>query len=279
MRCDSHVHIVARADKAAQVPERGYLAGEAPLDALQRNGAAHGIGRFVVVQPSFYGTDNTVTLESVAALGDGGRAVAVIDPNAASPESLDDLHRRGVRGLRINLYSGVGVAPRLSAALAAHADPARAKGWHVELIANLPLILDNEATLATADVPLVLDHYALPGRVRPGDPEGRRLLALLRHPHIWIKLSGPYRTGDDPLAIEPDREWLAAIVEAAPDRSVWGSDWPWAPPHAWVKGPDVPAPYRALSYPAMFGAFVAALPSGVSADTILSDNPAQLYGF
>ena len=82
MRCDSHVHIVGPPDRYPQVPERTYLAGVAPLDELKRRGAPHGITRFVIVQPSFYGFDNSATLDALDALDGNGRGVAVIDPNA-----------------------------------------------------------------------------------------------------------------------------------------------------------------------------------------------------
>ena len=68
MRCDCHVHIVGSADKYPQVPERAYLAGVASVETLQRLGAARGISRFVVVQPSFYGADNSATLDALDAL-------------------------------------------------------------------------------------------------------------------------------------------------------------------------------------------------------------------
>src|SRR3954449_4026819 len=103
MRCDSHVHIVGPIGKYPQVPDRTYLAGEASVETLQRLGAARGITRFVIVQPSFYGADNAATLDALDQLGGQGRGVAVVDPAAASPDSLAMFQRRGVRGLRINL--------------------------------------------------------------------------------------------------------------------------------------------------------------------------------
>src|SRR6185436_302470 len=107
MRCDSHVHIVGPHERYPQVPARTYLAGVASVAALKQLGASRGIGRFVVVQPSFYGADNSATLDALDELGGNGRGVAVIDPKATSPETLAAFHRRGVRGLRINLYSPI----------------------------------------------------------------------------------------------------------------------------------------------------------------------------
>src|SRR4249920_3075952 len=107
MRCDCHVHIVGPVGRYPQVPERTYLAGPAPVETLKRLAATRGITRFVIVQPSFYGADNSATLDALDELGGQGRGVAVIDPAATSRDTLDAFHRRGVRGLRVNLYSAI----------------------------------------------------------------------------------------------------------------------------------------------------------------------------
>src|SRR3954451_273242 len=105
MRCDSHVHIVGPTQKYPQVPDRTYLAGEATVETLRWLLAARGIPRFVIVQPTFYGADNRSTLDALDTLGPNGRGVAVIYPKATSAEMLAEFHRRGVRALRLNLYS------------------------------------------------------------------------------------------------------------------------------------------------------------------------------
>jgi predicted TIM-barrel fold metal-dependent hydrolase len=281
MRCDSHVHIVGPAQKYPQVPERTYLAGVASVETLQRLGAARGITRFVIVQPSFYGADNSMTLDALDALGPNGRGVAVIDPKTTSAEMLAEFHQRGVRGLRINLYSPI-KAPggdTLEASFAATAAAARTMGWHVQVIVPLMVLLSKLNVLAQAPVPLVIDHYGLYGNERPGGTNGGCLLELVSLPHVWVKLSAPYRHDRGPLNTKPDREWLAALIGAAPDRCVWGSDWPHPPSHEQQKGASLEAPYRALSYEALVDDFVAALPFGNVAERIMRDNAERLYGF
>jgi len=281
MRCDSHVHIVGPADRYRQVPERTYLADVAALNTLKRHGAARGIGRFVIVQPSFYGTDNSATLDALDALGGNGRGVAVIDPAATPAETLAEYHRRGIRGLRINLYSPIRVLgdDSLDAAFAATANIARAMNWHVQVIAPLLVLLGNASLLAQSPVPVVIDHFGLYGDKRPDDDEGQQLLDLLHNPHVWIKLSAPYRLADGPLSTQPDRAWLSAMLSAAPGRCVWGSDWPHPPAHDTHRGAGVAVPYRTLSYAALVDDFIAALPSADLADQIMRDNPARLYEF
>src|SRR5271169_3062926 len=127
MRCDSHVHIIEPIARYPQLATRTYLALPATLDALSRAAAPSGIGRFVIVQPSFYGADNTVLLESLDVLGPRGHGVAVIDPAQTSKATLDGYAARGVCGLRVNLYSpGKASASRLARDFAEIADLAGA---------------------------------------------------------------------------------------------------------------------------------------------------------
>jgi predicted TIM-barrel fold metal-dependent hydrolase len=186
-----------------------------------------------------------------------------------------------VRGLRINLYSPI-KSPggnALDVAFAATAAAARMMGWHVQVIAPLPVLLANMNVLAEAPVPLVIDHYGLYGHERPDGAAGRRLLDLMSLPQVWMKLSAPYRHDRGPLNTKPDREWLAALVAAAPDRCVWGSDWPHTPPHEEQMGSAVLGAYRNLRYETLIDDFMEAVGAAELAERILSDNPARLYGF
>jgi predicted TIM-barrel fold metal-dependent hydrolase len=280
MRCDSHVHIVGPADRYPQSPSRTYLADVATLDDLKRRGATRDVTRFVIVQPSFYGSDNTLLLESLDALRGQGRGVVVIDP-ATPSGALDDYARRGVRGLRLNLYSAASrdharPPEEVFAELAAVAQLMR---WHVEVIAPLPVLARHADLIAQSGVPVVIDHYGVYGDATPDGADARRLLGFLRLPHVWMKLSAPYRVSGDPLATRPDRSWLDAFLAAAPERCVWGSDWPHTPAHEAHKGPDQLVPHRALSYERVVDDFVAALPSGAVLDRVMRDNPARLYEF
>ncbi len=275
--CDSHVHVVADAATHAQALTRSYTAGPAPMRTLQRIAAPLGVSRFVIVQPSFYGTDNTVLLDTLDALAGQGRGVAVLDPAITSAGDMAALDRRGVRGLRINLYSGPGRP--LGEAFAATSALARAQDWHVEVIAPIAMLAEAAAVLARSPVPVVIDHYGLHGEAAPDSLHGRALLDLLRLPHVWIKLSAPYRVVADPLAVRPHAAWLAAILACCAERCVWGSDWPHTPDHALQTGAGDRVAYRPLEYGAVLGGFRSALPDGLAAGRILRDNPARLYGF
>jgi len=285
IRCDSHVHIVGAIERYPQVPTRTYQAGPAPLDELQRRSRERDVARFVLVQPSFYGADNTLLLEGLDALQGNGRGVVVIDNAATSREQLAALAQRGVRGLRLNVYSSAAgrKAGEFDLAFKAMADIALSLCWHVEVIATHTVLIENAATIVGAGFPIVIDHYGLYGTATPQSAEGRRLLELFAQPHVWVKLSGPYRVGSDPMNTRPDRAWLAAILDVAAGRCVWGSDWPHTPPHevpreAPYDGAKI-LPYRALSYGGLVDHFAEAVGSAELVERMLRDNPERLYGF
>src|ERR1700719_2514740 len=188
-RCDSHVHIVGPADIYPQSPTRTYLAQAAPLDELLALAVPRGIERFVIVQPSFYGADNTVLLESLDALGGRGRGVAVVDQDTISKATLATYAARGVCGLRLHLYSPMGKLDRAPVAgtFAATAALAVAQSWHIEVIAPIEVLVQEIEVLTHAAVPVVIDHYGLFGPHEPTSTAGRQLLGLLRYPHVWIK--------------------------------------------------------------------------------------------
>lgn len=280
MRCDCHVHVVEPIGQGAQVPERTYLAAPALLGTLVRLGGARSIDRFVIVQPSFYGDDNSVLLRALADLNGKGRGVAVLRA-AARDLDLVAMHRQGVRGLRVNLYSPAAGRDHqpLSGLFGQMAAIAESMQWHVEIIAPLQVLVENEGEIRRSPVPVVIDHYGLYGNAGPTSSEGQRLLDMIGADHIWMKLSAPYRHGKGPLAVDPDTAWLRALLSAAPDRCVWGSDWPHPPPHDTHTGPDVITAYRQIAYGTLVDRFVDAVGSSSTVEAVFGDNAARLYGF
>jgi len=279
MRCDSHVHIVGPHDRYPQLAERTYLADVATLKQLESVSAARAIRRFVIVQPSFYGTDNSLLLESLDILSGRGRGVAVVDARTTSARTLFGMAAQGVRGLRLNLYSPLGEKTPLADRFAAVAGLARELNWHIEVIAPLRMLIENFGLLESSRVPIVIDHYGVYADIRPDQAAGIALLKLLAMPHVWIKLSAPYRVNTDPLATKPDPSWLTAILAASSDRCVWGSDWPHTPPHERQRDSTIIVPYRKLRYDMLVDHFMAAVGSAELAERILLDNPARLYAF
>jgi predicted TIM-barrel fold metal-dependent hydrolase len=279
--CDCHVHVVGPTDRFPQSPRRSYTAQRAPLDSLRALAEPAGVSRFVIVQASFYGTDNSCLLETLDALGKNGRGVVAVDSRSVTPKLLAQYARRRVCGLRINLYSkGLLIDPdQVGELLTATIDKLPTQGWHIEIIAPISLLLNEARTVADSPAPIVLDHYGLPGEFSPESPEGRNLLALVALPHVWVKLTAPYRTMADSLASAPPASWLAALLRTAPDRCVWGSDWPHTPPEREQTGAHHATPYRKILYRRLIEDFVAAIPDRTLLQRILIDNPERLYGF
>jgi predicted TIM-barrel fold metal-dependent hydrolase len=280
VRVDCHVHLVGDLQSYPQVDDRSYTAAPASLTDLHDASADSGIDTFVIVQPSFYGDDNRLLLEALAHLGPHGRGVVSAD-SATSHDALEALVTAGVRGLRINRYSAVqsGGSATLSEVISATAPLAAPLGVHLEVMAPLAGLTEAADTIAHSSAEIVIDHYGLFGSHSPADSEARMLIGVLAEPHVYVKCSAPYRSSDDPLDCVPDPAWLAAILDVAPDRCLWGSDWPFTPPGDAHRGADQVTAYRDLTYDAMCSAFVDAVGDDALIARILSENPARLYGF
>src|SRR6267378_5623656 len=193
--CDCHIHVVGSTDRFPQAAGRSYTAGPATVESLQAVSEPFGVARFVVVQPSFYGTDNSCLCEALDKLGDFGRGVVGVDTASISSSMLESYGRLGICGLRLNFYSrNVADAHRqLERSLAETLDVLPRHGWHVEIIARAETLTAAADVIAKAEVPIVIDHYGLPENEAPAGLAGRALLDLAALPHVWIKLSAPYR--------------------------------------------------------------------------------------
>ena len=263
--CDCHFHIFGPAARYPYAASRTYTPPDAPVEAYRRVMAALGLERCVIVQPSVYGTDNACTLDAMARLGPGCRGVAVID-ETVDEAALDDMHRAGIRGVRFNiLYTG-GVEVGRVRAVAERIAPL---GWHIQFLLDGRGLAELADDLGVLPVPIVIDHLGhAPAEVGIGHPGNRALLALLGEGRCWVKLSAAYRVSRRAPGYEDAAPLARALIEAAPERVVWGSDWP----HPGVVG-AMPNDGNLLD---LLGQWTndAAL-----RHRILVDNPAALYGF
>ena len=268
MRCDCHVHVVGPVDRYPQLPSRTYLADVATLaDAAPA-------GRDARRHPFRDRAAELLRQRQYAAAGEPrcarrrrARRCRRRSVGAAGDVRRFRAPRRARRAPQSLQHRPAAPMPRpLDETFAALAAVAQRMRWHVEVIAALDILARHAELLAGSPVPVVIDHYGVYGDATPETADARRLLDLLRLPHVWMKLSAPYRVSPDPLATRPDRRWLDAILSCAEERCVWGSDWPHTPPHDEHKGPDVVGPYRALSYERLVDDFVAALGSDALAD-------------
>jgi predicted TIM-barrel fold metal-dependent hydrolase len=224
--CDAHVHVFDPLAFAYQA-ERAYTPGAAPAAALKAVHQHAGIARCVLVQPSVYGTDNRCLLDALKTLGpQRARGVAVVDLAQTSVASLAPLHAAGVRGARVNLkVQGETSLAAARAALRGAERLAEMPGWSLHLHAELALITTLADELNRLPVPVVLDHHA-GARADTDAAQLAPLLALLRQGRCYVKLSAAYRAS----ALGPPhadlQQLTLQLLAAAPDRLLWGSDWP-----------------------------------------------------
>ena len=183
--CDSHVHIVGLTSQFPQAADRSYTAGLANLESLRALAQPIGVSRYVLVQPSFYGTDNNYLLETLYVLEGNGRGVVVVDPAVVTSRQLEEYERRGVRGVRVNFYSKVSplASAGFSSALRRFMEILPRANWHVEIIATLPTLVSAADSIRRLTLPIVIDHYGLPDDTTPESDLGRSLLDLLCLPH------------------------------------------------------------------------------------------------
>ena len=262
--CDTHIHIYddrfPLAPTAIGPPPKG---GVEAYRTLQRR---LGLDRAVVVQPSAYGTDNRCTLDAIAALGrERTRGIAVVDRDVPERE-LEEMSRRGVVGARFLMIPGGAIGWEQLDAIAARVAE---HGWHVQLQLDgrdLPRRIER---IRSWPGRIVIDHVGkFLEPVPPSDPAFRCLLGMVETGRVWVKLSAPYEVSKAGPPLYEDVGALAkALVEAAPDRMLWASNWP----------------HPSAEEPPDEGALLDLLLDWADDEDvrhrIMVENPAALYGF
>lgn len=213
--CDSHMHIVGPQARYPFTPVRSLSPPEGSWADYRRTAQQLGLARSVIVQPSFYGADNRCTLDAVDESEGRARAVVVVGPGISKAE-IASMHARGARGVRVQVISKGGIGFDTIEPLAELIAPF---GWHLQLYLDaedLPPLIER---LRRLPVPLVFDHMA--HVVEAHGIEGRGfalLLDLLASGRAWAKLSNAL--------FPPSKARAQALVEASPERVLWGTDWP-----------------------------------------------------
>jgi len=262
--CDAHIHVLdARfptTDGAAVLPQ----ATAADYALLQNR---IGTTRVVIVQPKAYGTDNTCTLDAIARLGDGARGIAVVHPTVTDAE-LRRLDAGGVRGLRFSVWN-----PRDTVTTVEMIEPLAKRvaelGWHLQLHMSADQFVEHAAMIEKLAAPIVIDHVGrLPPQTGVAHPAFAVIRRLLDRGNVWMKLSGAYlNTVSGPPAYADASAIARAFAQAAPERMVWGSDWPHVTER---QKPDDAV---------LFDLLADWVTGEADRRRVLVDNPATLYGF
>ena len=271
LACDCHAHICGPQATYGYIPERIYTPPDALLPAYRHLLSTLGCSRAVLVQPSFHGTDNRAMLAAMAQAAGAFRGVAVL-PDDASERDIATLHAAGVRGARLNIVdvkTGKGELPLDR--IARLADRIKPFGWHIEFLMHVDEFPALDRLLERLPVDCVFGHL---GYVRADRgvhaPGFQALLRLVRAGRAWVKLTGPYRISTGPLPHDDTHAFAHALVDAAPDRLVWGSDWPHVKTE-WT----IPMPNDAD----LADLLARWVPDADIRRRVLVDNAARLYGF
>jgi len=227
-----------------------------------------GTSRNVVVQPSTYGVNNDCVLDVLAQLGENCRAVCVVNSKVTDAE-LKKLHAAGVRGLRVQFGLGNPVSADEVMPLAKRI---AALGWHIQC--NMPpeQLVQMESLLLSLPVPVIIDHL---GRATAeGQPQYNTVRKLLDSGHGWVKVSGAYLYGGGSAPHYPGASEAAkGYIKAAPERCVWGSDWP---------HPDATKKLNPVAMPddvVLLNLLAEWAPDEKLRHRILVENPEKFYGF
>ena len=278
---DCHTHIHGDPEKFPFFAGRVYTPEPASPEEMAALHKALHIQRVVIVTPSVYGTDNSATLFGIKARGADARGVAVIDEK--TPEAdLDRMSQDGFRGIRINLATGGISDPAVGRArFQAAVDRVKARGWHVQLYTDTPMISAIKDQIAVSPVPAVFDHFGGAAAVRGLDQPGfADLLDLVKSGHAYVKISGAYRLSTQAPDYSDAAPFAIVLIEANPDRIIWGTDWPH--PDSTLRTDIKPIEVRPL-YQIDDGRLLNQLavwaPDAAIRKKILVDNPTRLYGF
>ena len=270
--CDAHVHLVGGPDDFAlwegrvENPAQGPDGGpdfEGWLDLYRAHLAALGFERGVIVHSILYGTDNSITIETVKRLGTGFVGVGLL-PDDATEDAISTFARHNMKAVRLNYVHG-GVlswdgAKAMAPTLADH-------GLHIQMLLHAHLHLaELQNDIKALPVPLVIDHLGWPDlSLGVNDPGFQTLLKLVGDGHVYIKLSALYRLCAAPF--DQAAPFVDALVRANPQRCLGGSDWP----HLMLNGAQMPHAADLLD------GFHDVVTGKRDRQTILVDTPHQLF--
>ncbi|HEY7377519.1 MAG TPA: amidohydrolase family protein, partial [Steroidobacteraceae bacterium] len=266
--CDAHCHIFGPGDKYPYAPDRTYTPPDAPLEKFRELQKILGLSRAVLVNASCHGRDNTVILDAIAQSGGRYRGVANAD-DSFTERDFERLHAGGCRGVRFNFVKHLGGVPDMDEfrRVIARVQPL---GWHVVLHFDASDLVEFDSMLRRLPVPFIVDHMGrVPTRDGLQQEPFQRLLALARtNDDCWVKICGAERISSAGPPFTDAVPFAQELIRAAPDRILWGTDWP----HPNISR-AMPNDGDLVDLIPLFAADAA------MRKRFLVDNPQRLYGF
>lgn len=231
--CDAHCHVFGPTARFPYAPDRSFTPPEAPLADVQRRHRLLGCDRAVIVQSAVHGTDHASLVDALAVGAGRYRGVALIRPGT-DPAEVARLHGAGVRGARLHFTPHLGPAPSrddidaIVRLVAPH-------GWHVALHVAGDGIAEHADLVRSLPTRVVVDHMArVDLRAGLDSPAVTSLRRLLDTGDVWVKLSGADRLALAPPSMADAAALAALLVRSAPERVVWGTDFPHPNTHGFV---------------------------------------------
>ncbi len=261
---DVHCHVFGPGNVFPYAPNRRYTPDDAPKEMLRKLHDFLGISCAVIVQASCHGIDNRAMLDTIASDPKRYRGVAIVNDDFTDKD-YDELHAGGVRGVRFNFVKHLGGAPDM-AVFNRVVDRIKDRGWHVVLHIDAPDLIPLSEMIKTLPLPFVIDHMGrVPAKDGVDQPPLRALIEFAKRDNAWIKVCGSERIDFPPYdkAVPIAR----AIIETAPDRVLWGTDFPHPNPSHEADEADL------VDLVPKFA------PDAKRQQALLVDNPARLYGF
>ena len=270
--CDAHFHVFGPPERYPYAAALRYKPPHAPLEDYLELSGRMGFERYVFVQPSAYGRDNTCMVDAMSAVGDRCRGIVDMDESTSDTE-LDRLNRAGVRGVRVNVNPVMPPEPGFSKTMLGRIERLDRRcaeiGWMLDFLTPGWLTQELLPVMANLKVRFTVAHLGMfLAREGARQPGFLKFLDLLRNGNgrCWVKLTGVYR-----MSVAPgfaDAAPLAqALIEAAPGRLIWGSDYP----HLSFSDK--------VGSVTLFNLLGAWAPADAMRRRILVDNPQQLFGF
>ena len=272
--CDTHAHIFGPPDLFPYAEDRRYTPPAAPIEHYLNMQKITGLSRAVFVTPTAHGYDNRVILDAVERMGNSARAIANIN-SSFDASALDALHSAGVRGARFHLMTD---RPGSEAHLAEHLPRLKSRNWVLDLHVDPEDLINHEKFIRALPTVTIIDHMArVRGAAGLNQPAFPLLLELLNDERFWVKLCSFDKISAVPKAhIEGSLPFMdmvpfaKAAIEVAPDRVIWGTDWP----HG-----NTFTPGRVPNEGDLLDLLAVIAPDEQQRNRILVDNPARLFGF
>jgi len=224
--CDAHCHIFGPGDRYPYAPDRTYTPPDAPLSRFAQLQSILGLERAVLVNASCHGSDNTVIVDAIAQSGGRYRGVANAD-DSFTERMFEDLHAAGFRGVRFNFVKHLGGVPDMGEF---HRTLAKVKplGWHVDLHFDAVDIPSSADFISGLPIPFIIDHMGrVPTKNGLEQAPFQALLKLAQYNEkCWVKISGAERISTAGPPFTDAVPFARALIEVAPDRLLWGTDWP-----------------------------------------------------